>query len=85
MIFRFTDENDAQWVAIWQSPIRFGISTDQIADIHGKTGIKFCNLGSGEERFLEFAEDELPTERDLERMDDNALRDLLKRTPRPAT
>lgn len=79
MILRFTDPDGAAWIAIWQSPVRFGASTDQIPDATAKTGIKFCNLATGVELFLEFADDEIPSGEELQAMGEDTLRELLAR------
>jgi hypothetical protein len=80
MILRFTDSDGNPWIAIWQSPVRFGVSTDRIpAPETAKTGIKFCNLATGVELFLEFSEDEMPTGDELQEMRENKLRQLLAR------
>jgi len=79
MILRFTDSDGNPWIAIWQSPVRFGVSTDQKPDETTKTGIKFCNLATGAELFLEFAEDEIPTGKELQEMGEDKLRELLTR------
>ena len=79
MILRFTDTAGSAWIGIWVSPIRFGVSTDQKPDETTKTGIKFCNLATGAELFLEFAEDEIPTGKELQEMGEDKLRELLTR------
>ncbi len=79
MVIRFKDKNDDQWIAIWQSAVRFGVSVDQIPDETIQPGIRFCNLKTGEEKFLEFSEEELPNAQRLEEMGDDALQALLER------
>jgi hypothetical protein len=80
MILRFTGPDGNAWIAIWQSPVRFGVSTDRIpAPTTTKTGIKFCNLATGSELFLEFSEDEIPTGEELHEMGEDKLRELLAR------
>ncbi|MCH7474670.1 MAG: hypothetical protein IIB90_07925 [Gemmatimonadetes bacterium] len=79
MVIRFKDKNDDQWIAIWQSPVRFGASVDHIPDETMHPGIRFCNLKTGEEKFLEFSEEELPNAQQLEEMGDGALQELLER------
>lgn len=83
MVIRFKDKNDDQWIAIWQSTVRFGASVDQIPDETMRQtirpGIRFCNLKTGEEKFLEFSEEELPGAQQLEEMGDDALQELLER------
>jgi hypothetical protein len=79
MILRFTDSDGAAWIAIWQSPVRFGVSTDQIPEVTAKTGIKFCNLATGVELFLAYADDEIPTGEELQAMGEDTLRALLAR------
>ncbi len=81
MVIRFKDKNDDQWIAIWQSTVRFGASVDHIPDETIHPGIRFCNLKTGEEKFLEFSEEELPNAQQLEEMGDNALQELLARVP----
>ncbi len=85
MVIRFKDKNDDKWIAIWQSTVRFGASVDQMPDeIISQTvrpGIRFCNLKTGEEKFLEFSEEELPNAQRLKEMGDNALQELLERVP----
>ncbi len=85
MVIRFKDKNDERWIAIWQSPVRFGASVDQIPDETmrqtKRSGIRFCNLKTGEEKFLEFSEEELPSAQQLEEMGDDALQELLERVP----
>ena len=65
MVIRFKDKNDDQWIAIWQSTVRFGASVDHIPDEAMHPGIRFCNLKTGEEKFLEFSEEELPNAQQL--------------------
>jgi len=81
MVIRFKDKNDNQWIAIWQSTVRFGASVEQIPDETMRQtrhpGIRFCNLETGEEKFLEFSEEELPSAQQLEDMGDDALGELL--------
>jgi hypothetical protein len=84
MILRFADTDGNAWIAIWQSPIRFGVSTDQLPDATTKTGIKFCNLATGVELFLEFSEDEIPTGEELQAMGEDELRELLARVQEDA-
>ncbi len=83
MVIRFKDKNDDQWIAIWQSTVRFGASVEQIPDETmrqtKRPGIRFCNLKTGEEKFLEFSEEELPNAQQLEEMGDDALQELLDR------
>ncbi len=79
MVIRFKDKNDDQWIAIWQSPVRCGASVDHIPDETMHPGIRFCNLKTGEEKFLEFSEEELPNAQQLEEMGDDALQELLDR------
>ncbi len=79
MVIRFKDKNDDQWIAIWQSPVRFGASVDHLPDETVHPGIRFCNLKTGEEKFLEFSEEELPSAQQLEERGDDALQELLER------
>ena len=83
MVIRFKDKNDDQWIAIWQSTVRFGASVEQIPDETmrqtKRLGIRFCNMKTGEEKFLEFSEEELPSAQQLEEMGDDALQELLER------
>ena len=84
MILRFTDSDGNPWIAIWQSPVRFGVSTDQLPDETAKTGIQFCNLATGVELFLEFSDDEIPTGEELQEMGEDKLRELLARVQEDA-
>ncbi|MCH7684596.1 MAG: hypothetical protein IIB35_12925 [Gemmatimonadetes bacterium] len=52
---------------------------DHIPDETMHPGIRFCNLKTGEEKFLEFSEEELPNAQQLEEMGDGALQELLER------
>ncbi len=79
MAIRFKDKNDDQCIAIWQSTVRFGASVAHIPDEAMHPGIRFCDLKTGEERFLEFSEEELLNAQQLEEMGDNALQELLER------
>lgn len=81
MVIRFKDKNDDQWIAIWQSTVRFGASVDHVPDETMHPGIRFCNLKTGEEKFLEFSEEDLPDARQLQlkHMGDGALQELLER------
>ncbi len=79
MVIRFKDKTDDQWIAIWQSTVRFGASVDHIPDETVHPGIRFCNLKTGEEKFLEFSEEELPSAQQLEEMGDDALQELPER------
>ena len=79
MILRFTDPDGNAWIAIWQSPVRFGVSTDQMPGATTQTGIKFCNLATGVELFMEFADNAIPTGEELQAMGEDTLRAFLAR------
>ena len=77
---RFQDNDGDNWIAIWQMRVKFGMSVEFIPGELTPTGIRFCNLTSGEERFLELPEAEIPNEQQLEeRGKEDALREMLGR------
>ncbi len=77
---RFQDADGHDWIAIWQTQVKFGMSVDFRSDEPTPTGIRFCNLKTGEERFLELPEAEIPSEEQLEELGkEDALRDMLGR------
>ncbi len=81
MMLRFKAANDQEWLAIWTSQIRFGVSTDYDPEImNTPSGIKFCNLQTGETRFLEYPDHKLPTQEQLDEMGEGALEQLLGRS-----
>ena len=80
MNIRFQDADGHDWIAIWQTQVKFGMSVDFRSDESKPTGIRFCNLKTGEERFLELPEAEIPSEEQLEELGkQDALRDMLER------
>lgn len=80
MMFNFKDAHDHEWIAIWQTTVRFGVSMDYDPDIMTPSGIKFCNLKTGETRFLPMANEELPNAEELRAMGEGALPELLARS-----
>ena len=80
MNIRFQDTDGDNWIAIWQTRVKFGMSAEFNPNEAIRTGIRFCNLKTGEERFLELPEAEIPSEEHLEeRGKENALREMLGR------
>ncbi len=80
MNIRFQDTDGDNWIAIWQTRVKFGMSAEFNPNEATRTGIRFCNLKTGEERFLELPEAEIPSEEHLEeRGKENALREMLGR------
>ncbi len=80
MNLRFQDTNGENWIAIWQTRVKFGMSAEFNPNQATRTGIRFCNLKTGEERFLELPEADIPSEEHLEeRGKEAALREMLGR------
>ena len=77
---RFQDTDGNDWIAIPQTRVQFGMSTEFNPNQAIRTGIRFCNLKTGEERFLALPEAEIPSEEHLEeRGKEETLRELLGR------
>ena len=80
MNIRFQDDDGNKWIAIWHTRVKFGMSAEFNPNQATPTGIRFCNLKTGEERFLELPEAEIPSEEHLEeRGKEAALREMLGR------
>ncbi len=80
MNIRFQDDDGNKWIAIWQTRVKFGMSAEFKPNQSTPTGIRFCNLKTGEERFLELPDAEIPSQEHLEeRGKENALREMLGR------
>ena len=80
MNLRFQDNDGNDWIAIWQTRLKFGVSVEFIPNQLTPTGIRFCNLKTGEERFLELPDTEIPTQEQLEEQGkEDALREMLGR------
>ncbi len=81
MNIRFQDSDGNDWIAIWRTQVKFGMSVEIIPNDPTPTGIRFCNLKTGEERFLELPEAEIPSEEQLdEQGKEDALREMLGRS-----
>ncbi len=77
---RFQDDDGDDWIAIWQTRVKFAMSVEFNPKQDTRTGIRFCNLKTGEERFLELPEADIPSEEHLEeRGKEAALREMLGR------
>ncbi len=77
---RFQDDDGNEWIAIPQTRVKFGMSTEFNPNQAIRTGIRFCNLKTKEERFLALPEAEIPSEEHLEeRGKEDALREMLGR------
>ena len=77
---RFQDTDGNDWIAIWQTRLKFGMSAEFDPKQSTPTGIRFCNLKTGEERFLELPEAEIPSQEQLEEQGKvEALREMLGR------
>ena len=80
MNIRFQDTEGDDWIAIWQTRLKFGMSVELTPNQSTPTGIRFCNLKTGEERFLELPEAEIPSQEHLEEQGkEDALREMLVR------
>ena len=80
MNLRFQDDDGNEWIAIWQTRLKFGASVEFTPLQSTRTGIRFCNLETGEERFLELPDTEIPSQEQLEEHGkEDALREMLGR------